>query len=392
MAKENYDELIDSKLMQLYETIKSLNVLKEKTEAVDRLVSELASAGKGRVAEIENAVGSLKGDMDKAGAQIGQAAGKASADLARTVSAASENAAKRVEAATGQCATAIEEAGRKRMESLEATAATFERNIQALVEESGKASAQMAQIIAELRGLPVGQLLVEFKKETLEQTGKIQDALERHSTRVEGDIAGMPSRLDGLKEAASAAAVSLSQAHEELKALSGELTKGQESIAALCRGNSADQIKKLGETAAEQAQLFKEAESRLSSLQEAAKAALAGAVDKNGAALRDAVAEAHREAGEGRNAIVKQLGEARNEAKENREAIVKQLDEARDNRNALREHFDKSLEDSNKQVMEATRKCRKAVVVAAWIVSALIIIALGATAPVWFPAWRALVK
>ena len=47
MAKENYDEVIDQKLSELYEVLKALNTLKEKTVAVRDVVNGLADAGKG---------------------------------------------------------------------------------------------------------------------------------------------------------------------------------------------------------------------------------------------------------------------------------------------------------------------------------------------------------
>lgn len=156
MAKENYDEVIDQKLSELYEVLKALNTLKEKTEAVRDVVNGLADAGKGRVVEIEEAVGRLGAGIDARIADVG----------------------KSMDAVATRVNSAVENVGKERLESIRITAETFSKSLSDLVQAANDGTAKMSKAVAELRGLPFVEELRSIREDGVKQTSELKAAVE----------------------------------------------------------------------------------------------------------------------------------------------------------------------------------------------------------------------
>ena len=155
MAKENYDEVIDQKLSELYEVLKALNTLKEKTEAVRDVVNGLADAGKGRVVEIEDAVGRLGAGIDARIADVG----------------------KSMDAVATRVNAAVENVGKERLESIRVTAETFSKSLSDLVQAANDGTAKMSKAVAELRGLPFVEELRSIREDGVKQTTELKAAV-----------------------------------------------------------------------------------------------------------------------------------------------------------------------------------------------------------------------
>ena len=156
MAKENYDEVIDQKLSELYEVLKALNTLKEKTEAVRDVVNGLADAGKGRVVEIEEAVGRLGAGIDARIADVG----------------------KSMDAVATRVNASVENVGKERLESIRITAETFSKSLSDLVQAANDGTAKMSKAVAELRGLPFVEELRSIREDGVKQTSELKAAVE----------------------------------------------------------------------------------------------------------------------------------------------------------------------------------------------------------------------
>lgn len=156
MAKENYDEVIDQKLSELYEVLKALNTLKEKTVAVRDVVNGLADAGKGRVMEIEEAVGRLGAGIDGRIADVG----------------------KSMDAVATRVNAAVENVGKERLESIRVTAETFSKSLSDLVQAANDGTAKMSKAVAELRGLPFVEELRSIREDGVKQTTELKAAVE----------------------------------------------------------------------------------------------------------------------------------------------------------------------------------------------------------------------
>ena len=155
MAKENYDEVIDQKLSELYEVLKALNTLKEETEAVRDVVNGLADAGKGRVVEIEEAVGRLGAGIDARIADVG----------------------KSMDAVATRVNAAVENVGKERLESIRVTAETFSKSLSDLVQAANDGTAKMSKAVAELRGLPFVEELRSIREDGVKQTTELKAAV-----------------------------------------------------------------------------------------------------------------------------------------------------------------------------------------------------------------------
>lgn len=156
MAKENYDEVIDQRLSELYEVLKALNTLKEKTVAVRDVVNGLADAGKGRVVEIEEAVGRLGAGIDGRIADVG----------------------KSMDAVATRVNAAVENVGKERLESIRVTAETFSKSLSDLVQAANDGTAKMSKAVAELRGLPFVEELRSIREDGVKQTTELKAAVE----------------------------------------------------------------------------------------------------------------------------------------------------------------------------------------------------------------------
>ena len=156
MARENYDDVIDQKLSELYDVLKALNTLKEKTAAVRDVVQALSEAGKGRVAEIEAAVsGVLEG--------LGRSADEANKSMASVVQKMNE---------------AVEKAGKDRIEGMRTTAEVFSASLDRLVQSAGEETARVSKIVAELRGLPLVQELRDMREDAVRQAAELKAAVD----------------------------------------------------------------------------------------------------------------------------------------------------------------------------------------------------------------------
>ena len=156
MAKENYDEVIDQKLSELYEVLKALNTLKEKTAAVRDVVNGLADAGRGRVAEIEEAVGRLGEGIDGRIADVG----------------------KSMDAVATRVNSAVENAGKERLESIRITAEAFSKSLSDLVQAANEGTAKMSKAVAGLRGLPFVEELRSIREDGAKQAAELKAAVE----------------------------------------------------------------------------------------------------------------------------------------------------------------------------------------------------------------------
>ena len=123
MAKENYDATIDQKLSELYEVLKELNTLKEKTSAVQQVVEGLSEAGKSRVAEIDAAVGRLGNGINK------------SIEIVRDFFTQYTSDAKAViDESVAKVSEAVSSAGKERIDSMKTTADTFSATVSDIVD------------------------------------------------------------------------------------------------------------------------------------------------------------------------------------------------------------------------------------------------------------------
>lgn len=213
MARENYDEIIDQKLSELYDVLKALNTLKEKTAAVSDVVQALSAAGKGRVVEIETAVsGVLEG--------LGRSADEANKSMASVVKKMNE---------------AIEKAGKDRIEGMRATAEAFSDSLDKLVQSAGEETARVSKIVAELRGLPLVQELREMREDAIRQSADLKAA------------------VDGVGEMAGKTIPRLEKLSAELKAVSqnvGEVGAAVGSNKIIAMEGFARQEKQIGDAIA----------------------------------------------------------------------------------------------------------------------------------------------
>ena len=186
MAKENYDELIDQKLMELYDVLTTLNSLKEKTAAVQQVVESLAQAGKGRVAEIESSVGRI--------------------------------------------AAAVANAGKERIDGMQTTANTFSVALEKLVQASNEGTAKMSKLVAELKGMPLVEELREFKQDNAKQTEELKsviDAVGSTATKAVEEIGDLITKLGVVKESVAEAKKSFVDGQKNMV---NEIGKGFQSV------------------------------------------------------------------------------------------------------------------------------------------------------------------
>lgn len=156
MARENYDDVIDQKLSELYDVLKALNTLKEKTAAVHNVVQALSEAGKDRIAEIETAVsGVLEG--------LGRSVDEANKSMASVAQKMNE---------------AVERVGKDRIEGMRTTAEAFSDSLNKLVRSAGKETARVSKIVAELRGLPLVQELRDMREDAVRQAAELKAAVD----------------------------------------------------------------------------------------------------------------------------------------------------------------------------------------------------------------------
>ncbi len=230
MPNENYDATIDQKLSELYEVLKDLNTLKEKTDAVQQVVAGLSDAGKERVAEIESVMGRLGSGINK------------SIEIIRNVFANSTTAAKEtmeksvadtkttLDESVAKVAEAVDAAGKARVDSMKITADAFSHTVSGLVQSANEGTARMSEIVAELRGLPLveelhavktySEKLTEEIKKVTDSIAKIDGALAEARTSVEGDVKELGK---GLAEARTAV-------ESRVEELGKSLSEGQKSV------------------------------------------------------------------------------------------------------------------------------------------------------------------
>ena len=214
MAKENYDEVIDQKLSELYDVLKALNTLKEKTVAVRDVVSGLAEAGKGRVAEIEEAVGRLGGEIDGRIADVG----------------------KSMDAVATRVNAAVESAGKDRIDGIRITAETFSKSLSDLVQSANEGTAKMSKVVAELRGLPFVEEMRSMREEGAKQNAELKAAIEsveRTAKSVLPELGTLGAKLgtesQKLAKAVSDASDRLSSAIESVSATLKGVASGIET-------------------------------------------------------------------------------------------------------------------------------------------------------------------
>lgn len=218
MPNENYDATIDQKLSELYEVLKDLNTLKEKTDAVQQVVAGLSDAGKERVAEIESVMGRLGGGINK------------SIEIIRNVFASSTTAAKEtmeksvvdtkttLDESVAKVVEAVDAAGKARIDSMKITADAFSHTVSGLVQSANEGTARMSEIVAELRGLPLveelravktySEKLTEEIKKVTDSIAKIDEAVADARTTVESKVdelvkslsEGQKSIIDNLQQ------------------------------------------------------------------------------------------------------------------------------------------------------------------------------------------------
>lgn len=213
MAKENYDEVIDQKLSELYDVLKALNTLKEKTAAVQDVVGALAEAGRGRVTEIEAAVG-----------RLGEGIERSLADVGRSMDAVAE----RVNAA-------IENAGKNRADSIRITAETFAKSLQDLVKAANDGTARMTKAVAELRGIPLVEEFRMMRQEGEKRAADMKAVVDAAGEKVKAvipELGKLSAKLDVESQKLSKV---VSVVQEKLvsgfRSLSGELESSRTSAA-----------------------------------------------------------------------------------------------------------------------------------------------------------------
>lgn len=199
MAKENYDATIDQKLSELYEVLKELNTLKEKTSAVQQVVEGLSEAGKSRVAEIDAAVGRLGNGINK------------SIEIVRDFFTQYTSDAKAaIDESVAKVADAVSTAGRERIDSMKTTADTFSATVAGLVEGANEGTSRMTEIVAELRGLPIVEELHSLKASNEKVFGEIKRIGDAVAT-IDGILSSVAEVRKNIEDKVDSLAKSISQ-------------------------------------------------------------------------------------------------------------------------------------------------------------------------------------
>lgn len=171
MESEEFSSTIDQKLSELYETLTTINILKDKTVAVHEVVSALSEAGKGRVTEIEKALKNLETALNKTMVNISKAMG----DLA------------------GKFSSAVNKAGQENVESVRVTTEAFAKSISDLIKEANDEVSKFTRVVAELKELP----LVDELRSTRQEGIKLNQDLQRAITQMEATVSEETAKIDG---------------------------------------------------------------------------------------------------------------------------------------------------------------------------------------------------
>lgn len=234
MPNENYNETIDQKLSELYDLLNDLNTLKDKTEAVQQIVDGLSAAGRERVAEIESATGRL-GDGVKKSIEIVRKAFASSTNAAKeTMEKGVADTRATLDESVAKVAKAVDDAGKVRINSMKTTAAAFSQAVSGLVQSANEGTARMAEIVAELRGLPMVEELHAVKKyseKLTEEIKKVTEAIAKINGALAEARTSVECRMDALEKGVMAAIKETAQSMAvKLDALSADMATQADDI------------------------------------------------------------------------------------------------------------------------------------------------------------------
>ena len=341
MAKENYDEVIDQKLSELYEVLKALNTLKEKTVAVRDVVNGLADAGRGRVAEIEEAVGRLGEGIDGRIADVG----------------------KSMDAVATRVNSAVENAGKERLESIRITAEAFSKSLSDLVQAANEGTAKMSKAVAELRGLPFVEELRSIREDGAKQAAELKAAVESVEATAKSVLpefgtlgAKLGTESQKLAKLVSDASDRLSSSIESLAGDIKKVQSGIESNRAVLTEASVRQEKQIKDGVAE----------------------ITSATDQLDVQIREA-----------RESLGKEIGEG---AQRTLSALTETGERMAESIGGLRSSLESSLlkvHDAISKEEEATRK--RITILGVMIIVAVVVVGV-LVAPVGIATWRTLLK
>ena len=341
MAKENYDEVIDQKLSELYEVLKALNTLKEKTVAVRDVVNGLADAGRGRVAEIEEAVGRLGEGIDGRIADVG----------------------KSMDAVATRVNSAVENAGKERLESIRITAEAFSKSLSDLVQAANEGTAKMSKAVAELRGLPFVEELRSIREDGAKQAAELKAAVESVEATAKSVLPEFGTLGAKLGTESQKLAKLVSDASDRLsssiESLAGDIKKVQSGI----ESNRAV----LTEASVRQEKQIKDGVAKITS-----------ATDQLDVQIREA-----------RESLGKEIGEG---AQRTLSALTETGERMAESIGGLRSSLESSLlkvEDAISKEEAATRK--RITILGVMIIVAVVVVGV-LVAPAGIAAWRAFMK
>ena len=204
MADENYDELIEQKLTEFYNSLnKEFNSLKERTSVVRQIVDALSKAGRDRIEAIENAIDHLCDEINKSVAIIRNTFSSSTADTRSSLEVCVQTTQTSLQKSVEKVCDAIEFAGKVRVEGMTATVNTFSRALDGLVQKADESTMKMKAIVAELKGLPLVVELRECKAVYMRQTEELKGFLisvNGKVTKTEDEIEGIISRLKSVHE------------------------------------------------------------------------------------------------------------------------------------------------------------------------------------------------